>query len=146
MVLDVKTGVGAFMENLSDARKLGEVMISIGEMVGRKVVVVLSDMNQPLGCAIGNSLEVIESINTLQGKGPSDLHEHCLVLSSNMLVLGKIANDINLAREMSEQVISDGSALQKFYEMVVAQGGDEKYVEDERNFQRAFATLADTQT
>jgi len=87
--LDVKTGLGAFMETLDEARELANLMTDIGKLAGREVVALLSDMNQPLGCAVGNSLEVIEAIETLRGGGPHDFREHCLHVSAHMLVLGK---------------------------------------------------------
>ena len=89
IVLDVKVGLGAFMETLEEARKLATLMTDIGKLAGRKVVTLLSDMNQPLGEAVGNSLEVIEAINTLQDGGPVDFREHCLQVSAHMLVLGR---------------------------------------------------------
>jgi pyrimidine-nucleoside phosphorylase len=93
IVLDVKVGQGAFMETLSDARELAELMVQIGQLAGREVVALLSDMNQPLGNAVGNALEVIEAIDTLCGGGPEDFREHCLHVAAHMLVLGKRASD-----------------------------------------------------
>ena len=94
IVLDVKTGLGAFMESLEEARALANLMVDIGRLAGREVVALLSDMNQPLGSAVGNSLEVIEAIETLKGSGPEDFVKHCLHVSAHMLVLGKRAKDL----------------------------------------------------
>jgi pyrimidine-nucleoside phosphorylase len=93
ILLDVKVGQGAFMENLEDAHHLARLMVSIGTLSGRKTVALISDMNQPLGFAVGNALEIIESIETLQGKGPKDFQEHCLVVASHMLVLGQNSSE-----------------------------------------------------
>ena len=95
IVLDVKTGLGAFMQTLDDARTLANLMVDIGKLAGREIVALLSDMNQPLGLAVGNSLEVVEAIETLKGGGPEDFREHCLHVSAHMLVLGKLAKDLD---------------------------------------------------
>lgn len=137
IVLDVKTGLGAFMQSIEEARKLARVMVSIGELAGRKVVALLSDMNQPLGHAVGNSLEVCEAIDVLNGKGPADFIEHCLVLSSHMLLLGEIAPDMETAMSLSKQAIVTGAALEKFKALVSAQGGDVSYVDHPSKFPQA---------
>ena len=137
IVLDVKTGLGAFMQTLGEARALAQMMVSIGDLAGRKVVALLSDMNQPLGSAVGNSLEVCEAIDALNGGGPPDLHEHCMVLSSNMLVLGEISTDLESARKLAENSIRTGTALKKFKSLVTAQGGDERFVDDPSRFPKA---------
>lgn len=137
IVLDVKTGLGAFMETLEEARKLASLMTDIGKLAGREVVALLSDMNQPLGFAVGNALEVIEAIEMLKGGGPEDLREHCLHVCAHMLVLGKRAGDLDGARKMAEASISDGSALAKFRLLVEAQGGDVSFVDDVTKFPRA---------
>ncbi|HEX6270598.1 MAG TPA: thymidine phosphorylase [Anaerolineales bacterium] len=137
IVLDVKTGLGAFMETLEEARQLAELMVDIGKLAGREVVALLSDMNQPLGNAVGNSLEVIEAIETLSGNGPEDFREHCLHVSAHMLVLGKRANDVAEGRSMAEKSIADRSALEKLRVLVQAQGGDVSYVDDPSKFPRA---------
>lgn len=137
IVLDVKTGLGAFMETLDEARVLANLMVDIGKLAGREVVALLSDMNQPLGCAVGNSLEVIEAIDTLKGGGPADFREHCLHVSAHMLVLGKRAKTLEEGRKMAENAIADGSALEKFRVLVQAQGGDVSYVDDVLKFPRA---------
>ena len=134
IVLDVKVGLGAFMETLDDARRLATLMTDIGRLAGRKVVTLLSDMNQPLGQAVGNSLEVIEAIDTLHGHGPSDFHEHCMHVSAHMLVLGKRATDLETGRRMAEAVIASGAAFEKFRVLVRAQGGDVAYVDNPGKF------------
>ncbi|MCF1685485.1 pyrimidine-nucleoside phosphorylase [Tetragenococcus halophilus] len=125
IVLDVTTGEGAFMKNLEDARRLSHTMVRIGELAKRKTMAVISDMSQPLGKAIGNGLEVIEAIETLQGKGPKDLLEMCYVLGSQMLVLGERAETLEEARGLLEKAVSSGAAFETFKNMVKNQGGDE---------------------
>ena len=137
ILLDVKTGLGAFMETLEEARQLANLMVDIGQLAGREVVALLSDMNQPLGNAVGNSLEVIEAIETLKDNGPEDFLEHCLYVSAHMLVLGKRADDLAEGRAMAERSIADGSAFEKFRVLVQAQGGDVSYVDDPSKFPRA---------
>jgi pyrimidine-nucleoside phosphorylase len=130
IVLDVKVGNGAFMENLKDARELADLMVKIGQLAGRKVTTLLSDMNQPLGHAVGNALEVREAIDTLRGGGPADFREHCLHVAAHMLVLGEVTDSLAAARSLAEKSIADGSALAKFRQLVIAQGGDVSYVDD----------------
>jgi pyrimidine-nucleoside phosphorylase len=130
IVLDVKTGEGAFMKTQEDARALAKSMVAIGKQVGRNTMAVISDMSQPLGFAIGNSLEVIEAIETLKGKGPEDLTELCLVLGSKMIVAGGKADSIDEAREMLKAVIADGSALELFGKLIEAQGGNAAIIHD----------------
>ncbi|GBD60912.1 pyrimidine nucleoside phosphorylase [Tetragenococcus halophilus subsp. halophilus] len=125
IVLDVTTGEGAFMKNLEDARRLSHTMVRIGELAKRKTMAVISDMSQPLGKAIGNGLEVVEAIETLQGKGPNDLLEMCYVLGSQMLVLGEKAETLKEARSLLEEAVSSGAAFETFKNMVKNQGGDE---------------------
>lgn len=137
IVLDVKVGTGAFMETLDEARALAKLMTDIGKLAGRKVVTLLSDMNQPLGQAVGNSLEVVEAIDTLHGGGPADFLEHCLHVSAHMLVLGNHAADLETGRRMAERVIASGSAFEKFRIMVQAQGGDVSYADDPGKFPKA---------
>ncbi|MGN0166845.1 MAG: pyrimidine-nucleoside phosphorylase [Acetatifactor sp.] len=124
IVLDVKTGSGAFMKEEADARALAEEMVKIGKNAGRKTIAVISDMDQPLGFAVGNALEVREAIDTLNGKGPADFMELCLTLGAQMLIAGGKAKDKEEAEEKLRQVIRDGSALKKLAEFVEAQGGD----------------------
>lgn len=130
IVLDVKTGSGAFMKNEEDAKTLAETMVKIGSDVGRNTMAVISDMSQPLGFAIGNSLEVKEAIDTLKGEGPEDLTELSLVLGSQMAYLGGAADSLEAARELLQENIKNGKAIQKFREFIEAQGGDGNVVDD----------------
>lgn len=129
IVLDVKVGCGAFMETLEQARELAELMVSIAKMVGRKAVALLSDMNQPLGYAVGNALELKEAIQTLTGDGPQDFLEHCLVVAGHMLALGGLTADEAAGRQMAQRFLENGGGWEKFKQLVVAQGGDVSYVE-----------------
>ena len=129
IVLDVTTGDGAFMKNPEDARRLAKTMVRIGKLANRQTMAVISDMSQPLGEAIGNSLEVVEAIETLQGNGPADLVEMCYVLGSQMVVLAKKADTIEQARQMLEESLRSGKAFDKFKEMIASQGGDVSYIE-----------------
>ncbi len=128
IVLDVKTGSGAFMKTEADAFALAKEMVRIGNGAGRKTSAIISDMDQPLGFAVGNALEVKEAIDTLQGKGPEDFVELCLTLGSHMVVAAQKAFDVVEARGMLEKVIKDGSALEKLAEFIEAQGGDRELV------------------
>ena len=128
IILDVKTGSGAFMKEERDAFALAEEMVRIGKGAGRDTRAVISDMDEPLGYAIGNALEVKEAIATLRGKGPEDFLELCLTLGSHMVVAGKKAENEEAAREMLLEKIENGSALEKLAQFVKAQGGDERFV------------------
>jgi pyrimidine-nucleoside phosphorylase len=130
ILLDVKVGVGAFMTNLEDAKKLAELMVEIGKQVDRRTIALLSDMNQPLGYAVGNALELEEAIETLNGGGPHDFREHCLVVSSYLLVLGGLAQDETQGRELAEAALVDGHSYKRFRALVHAQGGDVHYVDE----------------
>lgn len=130
IVLDVKTGNGAFMKTLDDSIELARAMVDIGSQVGRETIAVISGMDQPLGFAVGNALEVKEALNTLQGKGPKDLEELCLVLGAYMLVLGGKAVHYAAAREQLVCSLQDGSALAKFSQFITAQGGDASIVNE----------------
>lgn len=130
IVLDVKTGAGAFMKTLDDSRELAKAMVRIGNNVGRRTMAVISDMSQPLGYAIGNALEVKEAIDTLKGEGPEDLTELCLTLGSHMVYLAEKANSLQEARAMLENAIKDGSALEKMKVFLSSQGGDASVVDD----------------
>lgn len=130
IVLDVKRGIGAFMKKTEDAIKLAEAMVAIGLRADKSMSAVVSNMDQPLGMAVGNALEVAEAIETLQGKGPEDLLELCLVLGSYMLMHAKAASDLEDARIKLENTIKDGSALEKLRGMIENQGGDSSCVDD----------------
>ncbi|MGX7199517.1 pyrimidine-nucleoside phosphorylase [Enterococcus nangangensis] len=130
IVLDVTIGEGAFMKNLEDAKRLAKTMVRIGKLANRATMAIISDMSEPLGEAIGNSLEVYEAIQCLQGKGPKDLMELVYVLGSQMVVLGQKSPDLATARQMLTENLANGTALKIFKEFVAAQGGDVRYVEE----------------
>ncbi|WKA53399.1 pyrimidine-nucleoside phosphorylase [Planococcus shixiaomingii] len=130
IVLDVKTGEGAFMKTEEDAKELAHAMVGIGNATGRQTMAIISDMGQPLGYAIGNALEVKEAIETLQGNGPEDLTELCLVLGSQMVVVGGKAETLEEARAMLLQVIENGEALKIFKQFIESQGGNPAVVDD----------------
>lgn len=129
IVLDVKVGQGAFMKDIKEARKLAEAMVTIGSRVGRKTMAVISDMSQPLGRAVGNSLEVKEAIETLRGKGPADLTELCLTLGSQMVYLANKAENLEDARKQLERNLKNGKALDQFKLFLRSQGGNDQVVE-----------------
>jgi pyrimidine-nucleoside phosphorylase len=137
IVLDVKTGAGAFMKTLDDSRELAKAMVRIGNNVGRNTMAVISDMSQPLGFAIGNALEVKEAIDTLKGEGPADLTELCLTLGSHMVFLANKADSLNEAREKLENAMKDGSALETFKIFLSSQGGDTSVVDDPQRLPQA---------
>ncbi|NLN14561.1 MAG: pyrimidine-nucleoside phosphorylase [Tissierellia bacterium] len=130
IVLDVKTGSGAFMREKEDAFELARIMVNIGNSMGRQTVAVISNMDQPLGRAVGNALEVKEAIETLQGKGPEDLYELCLKLGAQMLVLSKVVEDEEEAIARLKEVVEKGLALEKFKEFIQRQGGDPAVVDN----------------
>lgn len=130
IVLDVKTGSGAFMKTLEASEQLALAMVNIGTEVGRNTAAVISDMDQPLGFAIGNALEVQESIETLKGNGPEDLTELCLTLGAHMVVLGGKAESVEEAKQLLKVQISSGAALAKFKAFISAQGGDASIVDN----------------
>lgn len=129
IVLDVTTGEGAFMKNLDDAKRLAQTMVRIGKLAGRQTMAVISDMSEPLGEAIGNSLEIVEAIDTLKGEGPEDLTEMCYVLGSQMVVLAGKAETLDDARQLLKEALDSGKALEKFREMIEDQGGDSSVVD-----------------
>ncbi len=137
IVLDVKTGAGAFMKNLNDAKELARTMVDIGNNVGRNTMAIISDMSQPLGFAIGNALEVKEAIETLKGEGPADLEELCLVLGSQMVLLAKKANSLEEARGLLEESIKNGKALETFKTFLSSQGGDASVVDSPEKLSKA---------
>jgi len=129
IVLDVKTGSGAFMKTLEQAEQLAQAMVAIGTEVGRQTAAIISDMDQPLGYAIGNALEVQEAIATLKGEGPDDLTELCLMLSAYMVMLGGVAPSVDEAKALLLDRLRSGAALDKFREFIEAQGGDAAIVQ-----------------
>lgn len=136
ILLDVKTGSGAFMKTVDDSIKLAQAMVAIGEHVGRKTIALITDMDRPLGNAIGNSLEIMEVCDTLKGHGPEDLTEICIELAANMLYLaGK--GDLQECRKLAKRQIDNGEAFAKLKEMVAAQGGDTSVLDDSANFPQA---------
>lgn len=137
IVLDVKTGSGAFMQAEEDALALAREMVKIGNNAGRNTIAVVSDMDQPLGFAVGNALEVKEAIDTLRGEGPADFVELCMTLGSQMMIAGGRAKTDAEAKAMLQQVIEDGSALKKLAEFVEAQGGDAAAVYDTTKLPKA---------
>ncbi|HHD1656864.1 TPA: pyrimidine-nucleoside phosphorylase [Enterococcus faecium] len=141
IVLDVTTGDGAFMKNIEDARRLAKTMTSIGKLANRETVAVISDMSEPLGEAIGNSLEVVEAIETLQGNGPEDLVEMCYALGSQMVVLAGKAKTTDEARTLLQEALESGEALAKFKEMIQNQGGDPAIVEHPERILTARYTM-----
>lgn len=136
ILLDVKIGSGAFMKTIPDAINLAKTMVSIGEHVGKKTLALVTNMDVPLGRAVGNSLEVIEACETLRGRGPKDLEALCIELSANMMYLAKLGS-ISKCRAMAKKAIEDGSALKKLKDMVAAQGGDASVLEDYSGFKQA---------
>ncbi len=132
IVLDVKVGSGAFMKSQKEAEEIAKLMADIGKKAERKTVAVITNMDEPLGFAVGNALEVREAIETLKGKGPKDLEELCLELGAQMLLLAKKAGDLSEAKSMLKEVITSGKALDKFSQWIVAQGGDGSVTESYR--------------
>jgi pyrimidine-nucleoside phosphorylase len=130
IVLDVKVGLGAFMHTLEEALALAHTMVNIGRALGRRVAAVISDMNQPLGRAVGNALELKEAIVTLHGHGPPDFLEHCLVVASQMLLLADRAQEAQDARRLLLHQLDSGCAWHKFNDWIVGQGGDEAFITD----------------
>jgi pyrimidine-nucleoside phosphorylase len=130
IVLDVKVGAGAFMKTVAEAEDLARLMVKIGQGVNRRVAAILSDMNQPLGRAVGNALEVREAIETLHGRGPEDFREHCLTIGGKMLELAGKAANLDEARNMLAESLDNGQAWAKFVEWITAQGGDRNQLEN----------------
>jgi pyrimidine-nucleoside phosphorylase len=141
LVLDVKTGSGAFMKNESDAAFLAELMVETGERMGKQVVALITDMDQPLGNMIGNALEVVEVVEVLRGGGPADLRELCLELAGWMLYLGGVAKSVANGKEQSARLVSSGKALERFRRMVELQGGDPGMIEDPKKLPQAQHTM-----
>jgi len=141
LVLDVKTGSGAFMKSEKDAAFLAELMVETGERMGTKVVALITDMDQPLGTKIGNALEVVEVVEVLRGGGPEDLRELCLELAAWMLHLGGVTRTVAEGKQRSDELISSGKALEKFRQMVELQGGDVRAIDDSARLSQAQHTL-----
>jgi len=141
LVLDVKTGSGAFMKKEEDSVRLAEVMVETGKRMGKKVVALITDMDQPLGNMIGNALEVVEVVDVLRGAGPQDLRELCLELAGWMLHLGGVAATVADGQQQSAQLISSGAALEKFRRMVELQGGDVRAIDDTKKLPQAKLSM-----
>jgi pyrimidine-nucleoside phosphorylase len=141
LVLDVKTGSGAFMKSEKDAAFLAELMVETGERMGKKVVALITDMDQPLGNKIGNALEVIEVIEVLRAGGPEDLREVCLELAGWMLHLGSVSSTVAEGKQQSAKLISSGKALDKFRQMVELQGGYARVIDDAKRLPQAQHTM-----
>jgi pyrimidine-nucleoside phosphorylase len=141
LVLDVKTGSGAFMKTEDDAAFLAELMVETGERMGKEVVALITDMDQPLGSMIGNALEVVEVVEVLRGEGPEDLRQLCLELAGWMLHLGGVSATVEDGKRQSEKLISSGKALDKFRQMVELQGGDPRAIDDPKKLPQAQHTM-----
>src|ERR1700745_2993399 len=141
LVLDVKTGSGAFMKSEEDAVYLAELMVETGERMGKKMVALITDMDQPLGRYVGNSLEVVEVLEVLRGGGPVDLCELCLELAAWMFLLGERVGTIEEGKQLSAKLIRSGEALERFREMVGLQGGDARVIDDPKRLPQARSTL-----
>ena len=137
IVLDVKVGSGAFMKDLNSARDLARAMVEIGKGAKRETVATLTNMDQPLGCAVGNSLEVIEAIETLKGNGPEDFSELCIELAAEIILVSKISQNIDDARQLVIETIKNGKALDKLRQMIIYQGGNPNVIEDYSIFKQA---------
>lgn len=137
IVLDVKVGSGAFMKDINEATKLAELMVSIGRNCDRKMTAILTDMDEPLGLAVGNALEVIEALNTLNNKGPKDLTDLCVEIGAYLVVDAKVTDDLEEAQKMLRENLTNGKAFNKFVEMVELQGGDISYLTDITKFDKA---------
>jgi len=141
LVLDVKTGSGAFMKKEEDAVFLAELMVETGERMGKQVVALITDMDQPLGCMIGNALEVVEVVEILRGEGPEDLRQLCLELAGWMLHLGGVCDTVAEGKRRSEKLITSGEALAKFRKMVELQEGDPRTIDDPKKLPQARNTM-----
>src|ERR1051326_5606112 len=130
LVLDVKTGSGAFMKDQKDAEYLAGLMVDTGKRMGKRMVALITDMDHPLGTFVGNALEVIECIDILNGKGPADLRELCIELAAWMFFFGDKARSVTEGRRLAQELIANGKAMQKFREMIRVQGGDERAADD----------------
>jgi pyrimidine-nucleoside phosphorylase len=141
LVLDVKTGSGAFMKNEKDAAFLAELMVETGTRMGKQVVALITDMDQPLGKMIGNALEVVEVVQVLRGEGPEDLRQLCIELAGWMLHLGGVSDTVAAGKKQSEKLIASGKAFDKFRQMVELQGGDPRSIDDPTKLPQAQSTM-----
>ncbi len=141
IVLDVKTGSGSFMKSREASRELARLMVEIGKSAGKKIVALITNMDRPLGYAIGNSLEVIEAVETLKGRGPEDFTEVCMTLAGHMLLLAGMGS-LDECLKAAKRTIANGSALKKFIEVVARQGGNPALIENTENFERAKYSFA----
>ena len=141
LVLDVKTGSGAFMKSEKDAAFLAELMVETGERMGKRVVALITDMDQPLGKMIGNALEVVEVVDVLRGGGPEDLRDLCIELAGWMLHLGGVSKTVAEGKQESQKLISSGKALERFRQMVELQGGDARVIDDAQRLPQAQHTM-----
>lgn len=141
LVLDVKTGSGAFMKSEKDAAFLAELMVETGERMGKQVVALITDMDQPLGNMIGNSLEVVEVVDVLHGGGPQDLRDLCIELAGWMLHLGGVSKTVAEGKQQSAKLISSGEALERFRQMVELQGGDVRVIDDAKRLPQSQHTM-----
>jgi len=130
IVLDVKIGKGAFMDDIKEGKRLAETMVAIAKRADRKAIALISDMNQPLGYAVGNALELREAIDTLHGGGPDDFRGHCVEVAKQLLIIGNICRHEREAEKMVLQVLEDGSAWERFRQLVIAQGGDVSFIDE----------------
>jgi pyrimidine-nucleoside phosphorylase len=137
LVLDVKTGSGAFLKKEDDARELAQIMMSIARGLNKDCVALITDMNQPLGRTVGNSLELIEAFETLKGRGPDDFNTLCRELSAEMLVMGGVASDTDRGRSLYDQMITSGAAAEKMRVIIRAQGGEPRVVDEYELLPRA---------
>jgi pyrimidine-nucleoside phosphorylase len=140
LVLDVKTGSGAFMKNEKDAVYLAELMVETGERMGKKMAALITDMDQPLGRYVGNALEVVEVLDVLRGEGPADLRDLCLELGAWMFFLGQRVSTVEEGKKLSEKLIRSGEALERFRQMVGLQGGDTRIIDDPKRLPRSRHT------
>jgi pyrimidine-nucleoside phosphorylase len=141
LVLDVKTGSGAFMKSEKDAIFLAELMVETGERMGKQAVALITDMDQPLGNMIGNALEVVEVVDVLRGEGPEDLRLLCIELAGWMLHMGGVSDTVAGGKKQSEKLIASGKALDKFRQMVELQGGDPRTIDDPNKLPQANSTV-----
>ncbi len=142
LVLDVKTGSGAFMKKMEDSEFLASLMVETGKRMGKKMVALITDMDQPLGNYVGNALEIVECLDILEGRGAADLRELCIEEAAWMFCVAGRSGTVQEGRQLSEKLIAQGSAMQKFREMVRAQGGDERVVDDRARLPQAKSTVA----